>query len=42
MKVGDKWEIYIPSDLAYGDQGSQVLFPGAMLIFSVELLGIVK
>ncbi|HPO56823.1 MAG TPA: FKBP-type peptidyl-prolyl cis-trans isomerase [Ignavibacteriaceae bacterium] len=43
MKVGDKWEIYIPSDLAYGDQGSQgVIPPGAMLIFSVELLGIVK
>ncbi|MHC1737308.1 MAG: FKBP-type peptidyl-prolyl cis-trans isomerase [Ignavibacteriaceae bacterium] len=43
MKVGDKWEVYIPSDLAYGDQGSQgVIPPGATLIFTIELLGIVK
>jgi len=43
MKVGDKWEVYVPSDLGYGDQGSQgVIPPGATLIFTIELLGIVK
>lgn len=41
MKVGDKWRLYIPSDLAYGDTGSGgVIPPGATLVFEVELLGI--
>jgi FKBP-type peptidyl-prolyl cis-trans isomerase FklB len=39
MKVGDKWEIYIPSDLAYGEQGAgQTIGPNQALIFEVELL----
>lgn len=42
MRVGDKWELYIPSDLAYGDDGNQAIPPGTMLKFEVELLGIVK
>jgi len=41
MKVGSKWELYIPAELAYGDFGSgQNIEPGAALIFEVELLGI--
>ncbi len=41
MKVGDKWEIYLPAALAYGDRGAgQMIEPGATLIFEVELLGI--
>ncbi|MBX3008800.1 MAG: FKBP-type peptidyl-prolyl cis-trans isomerase [Melioribacteraceae bacterium] len=39
MKVGSKFEFYIPSELAYGDTGAgQVIEPGAVLIFEVELL----
>ncbi len=40
MKVGSKWEIYLPSTLAYRDQGSRDIEPGATLIFEVELVGI--
>ena len=42
MKVGSKWMIYIPSDLAYGEQGSPSggIGPNEVLIFEVELLGI--
>ena len=41
MKVGAKWIIYIPSDLAYGAQGSPPnIGPNEVLIFEVELLGI--
>lgn len=39
MKVGSKYEFYIPSDLAYGDSGSgPMIEPGSTLIFEVELL----
>lgn len=40
MKVGSKWELYIPSALAYGDNGSRDIEPGSTLIFEVELAGI--
>ncbi|HEX2867374.1 MAG TPA: FKBP-type peptidyl-prolyl cis-trans isomerase [Ignavibacteriales bacterium] len=43
MKVGDKWQLFIPSDLAYGPQGAgQAIPPNSTLIFDVELLGIEK
>lgn len=43
MKVGSKWMLYIPSDLAYGDRGAgRSIEPGSTLIFEVELLGIEK
>lgn len=41
MKVGDKWMLYIPSDLAYGERGSQgAIGPHEVLVFEVELLAI--
>jgi len=43
MPVGSKFILYIPSELAYGDNGSgSIIKGGATLIFEVELLGIPK
>jgi FKBP-type peptidyl-prolyl cis-trans isomerase len=40
MPVGSKWQLFIPSDLAYGDPGRPGIAPGSTLIFEVELLSI--
>lgn len=41
MKVGDKWILYIPSELAYGERGSQgAIGPNEVLVFEIELLEI--
>ncbi|MBI5731299.1 MAG: FKBP-type peptidyl-prolyl cis-trans isomerase [Ignavibacteriales bacterium] len=43
MHVGDKWELYIPYQLAYGEEGrGDMIPPASVLIFEVELLDIVK
>ncbi len=43
MPVGSKWQLFIPSDLAYGDEGEgEDIAPGSTLVFDVELLKIKK
>lgn len=42
MPVGSKWKLFIPSDLAYGDQQAGPLIPpGSALVFDIELLDII-
>ena len=39
MKEGGKWELYIKSELGYGDRGAGGMIPGgAVLVFELELL----
>ena len=41
MKVGDKWQIFVPSYLAYGEAGfNNVIGPNTALVFDIELIAI--
>ena len=41
MPVGSKWQVFIPSSLAYGERGAgNVIGPNAALIFEIELVSI--
>lgn len=40
MPVGSKWQLFIPADLAYGDNAPPEIGPGSTLIFEVELVSI--
>ncbi len=41
MHVGDKWQLFIPSELAYGaTKRSELIEANSTLVFEIELLGI--
>jgi FKBP-type peptidyl-prolyl cis-trans isomerase FklB len=40
MKEGSKWQIVVPPELAYGEQGAGPIGPNATLIFEVELVSV--
>lgn len=43
MKVGDKWQLFVPSELAYGEGGAGgTIGPNAVLLFDVELIDVKK
>lgn len=43
MKVGSKYKLFLPADIAYGERGAgEMIQPNSTLIFEVELLDIIK
>lgn len=40
MRVGDRWELYIPAELGYGKFSQPGIPGGSTLVFDIELLGI--
>ncbi len=40
MCVGDKWEVYIPSEMGYGKFSQPGIPGGSTLVFEIELMGI--
>lgn len=43
MKVGSKWQLFVPPELGYGANGAgELIGPNAVLIFEVELISIEK
>ncbi len=40
MVIGDKWRVYIPADMGYGDRTIDNIPGGSTLIFEIELIAI--
>lgn len=40
MRPGDHWEVYIPSELAWGDQSRSQIPPSSLLIFDLKMIKI--
>jgi FKBP-type peptidyl-prolyl cis-trans isomerase FklB len=41
MPVGSKWEVVVPAELGYGSQGNHVVGPNSVLIYVIEIVGII-
>ena len=42
MRPGDEWTLYVPSDLAYGPDSPPPIPPNSVLIFRIQLLGVLQ
>lgn len=42
MPVGSKWQLFVPSNLAYGENAPPSIGPNSTLVFDVDLVGIKK
>lgn len=42
MQVGAEWRVFIPADLAYGEQAPPQIGPNRALVFDVELLDVMR
>jgi len=42
MPVGSKWQLAIPSNLAYGENAPPQIGPNSVLLFDIELVAIKK
>jgi FKBP-type peptidyl-prolyl cis-trans isomerase FklB len=40
MPAGSRWEVVIPPQLAYGARGNRVVGPNAVLVYTIEVLGV--
>jgi peptidylprolyl isomerase/FKBP-type peptidyl-prolyl cis-trans isomerase FklB len=42
MRPGDEWILYVPPALGYGEHGPDAIPPNSLLIFRIQLLGVLK
>ncbi|MDP5170216.1 MAG: FKBP-type peptidyl-prolyl cis-trans isomerase [Bacteroidia bacterium] len=42
MKPGDKWRVWIPSQLGYGSESRPPISPNSLLVYDIELLEILR
>lgn len=40
MRPGDVWYIYMPPELGYGDRAAGPIPPGSVLVFKLEMIGV--
>ena len=42
MRPGDEWILYVPPALGYGEHGAVGIPPNSLLIFRIQLLGVLQ